>query len=118
GRSIAAATLRPGEHRLTARVADPSGAGAEAQTTVIVDAAPVVAIAAPASGAVFFTTAGPVRLEASATDAEDGDLGAGVRWTSSLDGALGTGGTIDATLGVGTHTITASVSDQHGVTRQ
>src|SRR5262249_52352128 len=46
-----------------------------------------------------------------------GDLAARIAWTSSRDGALGTGRTITASaLSTGTHTITASVTDSGGKT--
>ena len=76
--------------------------------------APVVTITAP-SGGTSVTQGSPVTFTATATDAEDGNLSAGVSWTSSLDGALGTGATLTRSLSVGTHTITASVSDSRGL---
>src|SRR5207249_3781688 len=52
-----------------------------------------------------------------ATDAEDGDLSAAIQWTSSLDGALGTGGLVLVpSLSIGTHTLTAVVTDGDGAT--
>ena len=42
---------------------------------------------------------------------EDGDLTAGLAWTSDRDGVLGAGGGFSTTLSDGSHTITASVSD-------
>src|SRR5207244_3071151 len=56
-----------------------------------------------------------VTLVATASDAEDGDLGNAVAWTSSLDGPLGSGATLTGvTLRSGIHTITASVRDRGG----
>jgi hypothetical protein len=73
-------------------------------------AAPVVTITSPADGAVsFFQT---VTLAATATDAVDGDLTSQVTWTSDLDGAI----TSPVTLSVGTHVITASVTDSEALT--
>ncbi len=57
-------------------------------------------------------------LQASAYDTEDGML-TGIVWTSSLDGALGTGELLvhdAATLTEGTHTLTATATDQAGLT--
>ena len=46
---------------------------------------------------------------------EDGDLTAGLEWSSDLDGVLGTGGSVAvSTLSVGDHTITVSVTDSQG----
>ncbi len=44
-------------------------------------------------------------------DDTDGDLAAGLVWTSDIDDQIGAGGSFSATLTDGTHTITASVSD-------
>src|SRR5207245_89373 len=56
-----------------------------------------------------------VTFTATATDFEDGDLTPHIAWSSSRDGALGTGGSITATaLSTGAHTITASVTDTSG----
>ena len=48
-------------------------------------------------------------------DNEDGNLSANLTWNSNLDGALGTGASVGATLSVGGHTITASVTDSGGL---
>jgi hypothetical protein len=72
---------------------------------------PVVAITAPADGTSVTTTALPITFSGTATDAEDGDLGASLVWTSSLMGNLGTGAAIQATLSLGTHLITATATD-------
>ena len=72
---------------------------------------PVVAITAPADGSSIGSNSLPLNLSGSATDAEDGDLGSSIMWTSSIDGALGSGATIAANLSVGSHTITATVTD-------
>jgi hypothetical protein len=45
-------------------------------------------------------------------DLEDGALsGASLTWTSSIDGAIGTGDSFSQTLSAGTHTITLTVTD-------
>lgn len=60
----------------------------------------------------------PVVLEGNATDLEDGELsGAGLKWTSNLDGQLGTGSllTVNAmNLTEGTHRISLSAQDSDG----
>jgi hypothetical protein len=56
-----------------------------------------------------------VKLVAEAHDPEDGELGASVLWTSSRDGVLGSGASLSRTLSVGTHTVTAQVSDAEGL---
>ncbi len=69
---------------------------------------PVVTITSPANGA---SQDSPVLFIGTATDTEDGTISANIVWTSSLDGALGTGASINPSLSVGTHTITATITD-------
>ncbi len=77
--------------------------------------APVLSITSPANGS-SFDLGTNVTFSASATDAEDGDLSSSVSWASSIDGSLGTGASVTAALSVGTHTITASVTDSGNIT--
>jgi hypothetical protein len=73
--------------------------------------APVVNISSPADESVF-TEGTEVQFTGTAEDTEDGDLGGSIQWSSDRDGILGTGATIaTANLSVGTHGITASVTD-------
>ncbi|MEE8476622.1 MAG: PKD domain-containing protein, partial [Myxococcota bacterium] len=77
---------------------------------------PTVSITAPATGS-SFTEGDVVAFAGTATDAEDGNLAANLAWTSSRDGAIGSGaGFSVASLSVGTHVVTAAVSDSQGVT--
>src|SRR5581483_5172046 len=120
GGSVNAATLSVGTHVVTASVADAGGLVGTASRTLVVrppNQPPVIAIRAPSAGATLLS-ARAVLLGASATDVEDGDLAAAVRWTSSRDGALGTGGTLVVPgLTAGAHTLTATVTDRDGATR-
>ena len=115
GAGFAISTLSLGTHLITAAVTDSHGAEGAAAVTidVSVNTPPLVTITSPGNGASAVGN-DPVLFTATATDAQDGDLGAGVSWTSDLDGALGSGASISASLTVGTHTITASVVDGHG----
>lgn len=75
---------------------------------------PVVSIASPANGA-SFSLGDSISFSGTATDAESGNLTASASWTSSIDGALGTGGAITKTnLTSGTHIITLSATDGGG----
>ena len=68
----------------------------------------------PVDGATF-TEGDQRRFAGTATDAEDGDLTAGLAWTSDVDGAIGSGGSFSTSaLSVGVHTITAAVTDSGG----
>lgn len=107
-----------GTHTLTLVVTDADGAIGAASRTVYVLAAndpPSATITSPASGT-RVTAGNSVSLVGSASDPEDGALtGGSLVWTSSLDGALGTGGTLaTSSLGVGTHRITLTASDSRG----
>ena len=51
----------------------------------------------------------------TASDAEDGSLSSTIQWNWSVDSALGTGASIQASnLAVGAHVIIASVTDSGG----
>jgi hypothetical protein len=76
---------------------------------------PTVRILQPPPEASFLV-GDAVTLQGTATDAADGDLGAALRWTSSLDGPLGTGPLLTPSLTAGTHTLTAAVTDRDGFT--
>jgi alpha-tubulin suppressor-like RCC1 family protein len=77
------------------------------------NAAPSVSITEPSSGLEAFDHV-EVTFTASASDPEDGNLTSAIAWSSSLDGSLGTGGSITAYLSPGAHTIAASVRDADG----
>ena len=74
---------------------------------------PIVAITAPADGTAV-DDGTQLTFTATATDTEDGDVSSALGWSSSLDGPLGTGPSVNATLSVGVHTITASAQDTFG----
>jgi hypothetical protein len=59
-----------------------------------------------------------ITFSGSASDNEDGALsGVSLAWSSSLDGSLGTGGTVvNALVTVGTHTISFAATDSDGLT--
>lgn len=81
------------------------------------DFAPNVSIASPTNNGGYLLGEAII-FNASANDTEDGDLTANIAWTSSIDGAIGTGGNFTKSdLSVGSHTITASVTDSAGQTQ-
>lgn len=83
-------------------------------SSVPTNAAPVVTITAPDSGASRIVGES-VTFIATATDTEDGDISGSISWTSDRDGVIGSGGTISTTaLTIGAHTITAAVTDSGG----
>ena len=77
---------------------------------------PTVAITAPPDGSTY-TEGDSVTFTGTADDVEDGNLSASIEWSSSIDGALGTGASITTSnLSIGAHTITASVTDSGSLT--
>ena len=71
---------------------------------------PVVSITSPTDGAVV--NAGEnVNFSGIATDVPDGDLSDSIKWSSSMDGDLGTGRNFNLSLCAGSRLITASVTD-------
>ncbi|PSW03729.1 metallophosphoesterase [Photobacterium lipolyticum] len=120
GGAFSTSSLSAGTHTITASVSDSEGQPASAQITVTVtvvtaNTAPTVGVSAPAGNA-SFAVGDTVTFSGTATDAEDGDLGSSLAWSSSLDGAIGTGGAFStSSLSEGNHTITASVSDTGGL---
>jgi hypothetical protein len=57
-----------------------------------------------------------ISFSAQALDYESGNLSSAISWSSSKDGALGTGAQLTQTLSPGTHAITASVTDPNNNT--
>ncbi|MBK9665203.1 MAG: VCBS repeat-containing protein [Gammaproteobacteria bacterium] len=77
---------------------------------------PVPVITTPATGS-SYSQGVTVSFGGTATDTEDGNLAASLSWSSSRDGSIGSGAGFSTTgLSVGTHTITASVTDSGGAT--
>ena len=77
--------------------------------------APMVSIGSPSNSSTF-TEGAAIAFSGSATDPEDGDLSASMAWTSNLDGQIGTGSSFStSSLSVGSHTVTATVSDSGGI---
>jgi hypothetical protein len=109
--------LSVGTHTITASATDSGGLSGSDQISITVsgNTAPSVSITAPADGATY-VEGESITFTGSASDAEDGDLSADLAWTSDLDGSIGSGGSFaSSSLSVGTHTITASVTDSGGL---
>ncbi len=117
GASINTASLSVGVHLINADVTDSGGLPGNDQITVtiVANTPPTVAITAPASGSNFDEGVN-INFTGSATDTEDGNISANISWSSSIDGALGTGANINtASLSVGVHLIDAGVTDSGGL---
>ncbi|MFA6009703.1 MAG: hypothetical protein WC799_06955 [Desulfobacteraceae bacterium] len=106
-------TLSAGFHTITAQVADTKGktAVASAQVTVaLYNTPPVISFASTTAGTLD-QTGQAYTLSGIATDKEDGNIASSITWTSSKDGYLGRGVTLQTKLTPGSHTITAAVTD-------
>ncbi|MCP4527658.1 MAG: hypothetical protein GY833_17330, partial [Aestuariibacter sp.] len=108
--SFSTSALSIGIHTITAGVTDSGGLPASDVITVSVNGAPSVAITAPADGSTV-NVGDSVTFTGTASDTEDGDLTANVAWTSSIDGAIGSGGSFSTSaLSVGVHSFTAGAT--------
>ncbi len=119
GASAELSTLSVGQHTIYASVTDSGGLTAFASVTVTVNAnaEPTVSIDAPAGGSTF-TEGQSITFSGTATDNEDGDLSAQIAWSYTTNGsaptAIGTGASVGSALPVGTHTVTATITDSGG----
>ncbi len=103
--SMAGVTVTGGVLDLAAAVGVPTG-----------NTPPTVAISSPANGS-SSVQGSAITFTGSASDTQDGNLGASLVWTSSLMGQIGTGTSFTRSdLVVGTHLITASVTDSGSLT--
>ena len=101
----------------TLTVTDSAGATGFASMTLPLSAptfsAPTASISAPADGSTHDAGVS-ITFTGSASDPKDGDLTSSLAWTA--DGtSIGTGASASTSLSVGTHTITASVTDTDGL---
>ena len=108
-----------GTHVITASVTDSGGLSGAATVTLVVEppvnTAPLVGISQPASGTTVLVGAS-IAFTGTATDAQDGNMSANLVWTSNTQGQIGTGASFSFSgLTVGSHTITAAVTDSGGL---
>jgi hypothetical protein len=76
--------------------------------------APGVSITSPSNGGSFLQDS-TITFTGSATDSQDGNIGSSMTWRSSLDGVIGSGTSFSRSLSVGTHILTATVTDSGGL---
>ena len=116
GGTFSTSALSAGTHTITASVVDSGGLTGSASISITVNpvptnTAPTVSITSPANGA-SSTVGQSITFVGTATDTQDGNISGTISWASSLDGAIGSGGTFSTSaLTIGSHTITASVTD-------
>ena len=114
--------LHAGTHVITLEVTDELDEACTASVVVAVGTPPEIAINTPVDGALLIAE-DETHLSATVADEDDAETLLYVGWTSSADGDLG-GTSADefgevevvATLSLGTHELTATVTDSHGQT--
>ena len=111
GGSFTRSDLSVGVHTVTASVTDSGGLTGSDQITVTINAAgntaPTVSITGPGDGS-SFNEGDAITFTGTASDTEDGTITGSLSWSSSIDGAIGTGGSFSRSdLSVGVHTVTA-----------
>jgi PKD repeat protein len=80
------------------------------------DEPPAVTILSPEDAA-NLTAGQTMGFSGTASDAEDGDVTSQIAWSSDVDGPFGTGGSVPtSSLSLGSHVISASVTDNFGQT--
>ena len=79
------------------------------------DTSPTATIAAPTSGTTV-PSGTPVTFSGSASDTPDGNVSSYLVWRSNIEGQIGLGASFSKALTVGSHTITATVTDSTGHT--
>jgi glucose/arabinose dehydrogenase len=117
GESINSSALSVGAHTITASVTDSANAVGAASIAITItgpNTAPVVNVTAPTDGATV-SSSSTVSFSATANDLEQGNMASALAWTSSIDGALGSGSSISSSLSAGTHTITATATDSESL---
>ncbi len=118
GASLVVSSLGAGAHTITLTATDPGGAsGTDAVAIeIVVNRPPAVTISSPATGSEVVEGL-PVSLSGSAVDPESGTVpGERLSWSSSRDGALGTGADLETSdLSVGDHVVTLRATDDRGL---
>lgn len=118
--SITTATMYPGENPCTTwkESLDPDDIAAVEHvypaSSTSTNTAPSVTISSPANGS-SFTYGTAVTFSASASDSQDGNISSRIVWKSNGT-QFGTGATVSKALPLGTNTVTASVTDNGGLT--
>jgi hypothetical protein len=118
--------LPVGEHTITLETTTAAGCSATDTVTITVEAFvegntdPTATITEPPVDPVEFFDTETILFEGIGTDAEDGDiLGAGLVWTSDVDGEIGDGEVLfvlASDLTLGDHVITLTATDSEGAT--
>jgi hypothetical protein len=114
---LAGTTIGSGRIRVLVSDGFNTAADSSDNAFTIANKPPSAVIISPPTGAAF--TMGPkVVLQGAGLDLENGALdGSALSWSSSRDGALGSGPLREVDLSLGVHTLTLMVTDTGGLTR-
>lgn len=108
-------TLSVGNQTITLKAIDETDLVGTAVVNIsIKEGKPNITIASPINNQVFIHKAS-VSFNSTAWDPQDGDISSSLVWTSSIKGNIGVGRAFSTNLSVGTHTITATIVDSHGL---
>jgi hypothetical protein len=114
--------LHAGIHVITLEVTDELDEACTASVVVAVGTPPEITINMPIEGAILMAE-DEAHLSATVADADDAETLLYVGWVSSMDGDLGGSNAdefgdvaVGATLSLGEHELTATVTDSHGQT--
>jgi hypothetical protein len=115
--SAGAVAIQSGSNVINVVARDAAGNASTATLTVTYSAntPPTIAITSPAAGT-SIASGSTATFTATASDVEDGNVASRVQWSSNVAGSLGTGASVQAALAVGAHIVTASVTDNGGLT--
>lgn len=113
GATVSASSLTTGFHWITMTVTDTNDDTAMSHFMFEVDAVPSVEI----SGNPSYVHGTSTTISATATSAPRGNIASSIVWTSNIQTLEAVGPTLDvSTLNVGTHTLTATATNQAGGT--
>ena len=120
GTVVNTSTLTVDTHTITVTATDSGGLNDDDSIVVTIiptgsNNLPTVSISTPTDDATF-NESDTITFIAAATDVEDDDtaLSDTITWTSTIDGVLGTGASVQTMLSAGSHMIMAKVTDSGG----
>lgn len=117
GSSFNTANLSVGAHEITFTATDSANLSSNTSISIeILEGSPSASILSPADKTQAFFSY-PVKFNGTGNDPQDGDLtGTALSWYSDIDGYIGGGTNFTTTeLSEGTHTITLTARDSHGL---
>jgi len=120
--SFSTSDLSVNTHTITLAVADEMGASCSDQVVYTVGAAPEVSLSSPSTGDIY-NQGETISFAAQVSDQEDAATDLSLSWLTDLDGEISTQGAdsngqasfASDALSVGSHVLTLTVTDSHGL---